>query len=287
MINVLVTGANGQLGKCIKDVGVKNQEFNFIYKNSSDLDITNLNEVELIFKEHSIDYCINCAAYTAVDKAESESKAATKVNELGPKNLAQVCAKNSSVLIHVSTDFVFDGTKPIAYNEADNVNPKSVYGLTKLNGELEVKKYLTEHYIIRTSWLYSEHGNNFMKTMIKLSNNRKDISVVSDQIGTPTYAKDLASAIVQIMKINGNFGTYHYSNEGVASWYDFANAIFDETKSKIELKPIPTIAYPTPAKRPCFSVLDKTKIKQNFDIEIPHWRTSLKRAITNLNSISN
>ena len=285
MINVLVTGSNGQLARCIKDEIDPKLQLNFIFKNATDLDITNSENVALFFEKHQIDFCINCAAYTAVDKAESDKDNAVKVNELGAKNLAIECSKHNSTLIHISTDFVFDGDKSNAYLETDDTNPKGIYGLTKLKGELEIQKHASHYFIIRTSWLYSEHGNNFMKTMIKLSNEREVLSVVDDQIGTPTYAKDLAKVVLKIIETNSiKYGLYHFSNEGVASWYDFAKAIFDENQNEVKVKPIKTRSYPTPAKRPYFSVLDKEKIKENLEIEIPHWRDSLKKAISNLNN---
>ena len=288
MLNILVTGSNGQLARCIKDFVNQESQINFFFKNSTDLDITNSEIVKSFFENQHIDFCINCAAYTAVDKAESDIDAASKVNVLGARNLAIECSRINAKLIHVSTDFVFNGSKSAAYLETDDTNPEGVYGLTKLKGEVEIQKHLQEHFIIRTSWLYSEYGNNFLKTMLRLSNERESLSVVSDQIGTPTYAKDLAEVILKIIKLNSdNYGLYHFSNEGVASWYDFAQAIFDENQKELKLTPIKTRNYPTPAKRPPFSVLDKEKIKESFEIEIPHWRDSLKKAISNLNNISN
>jgi dTDP-4-dehydrorhamnose reductase len=286
MLNILVTGSNGQLARCIRDIVHQENHFNFIFKNSTDLDITNSEKVTSFFEEHEIAFCVNCAAYTAVDKAESEKEIALSVNEMGAKNLAIECSRKSAKLIHISTDFVFDGSKSVAYLESDETNPKSVYGFSKLKGEFEIQNHLSKHFIIRTSWLYSEHGNNFFKTMLKLSNERESLSVVCDQIGTPTYAKDLAEVILKIIKTNNNnYGLFHFSNEGVASWYDFAHAIFDENQKEIKLTPIKTSDYPTPAKRPPFSVMDKNKVKECFEIEIPHWRDSLKKAIFNLNNI--
>ncbi|MEH6536879.1 MAG: dTDP-4-dehydrorhamnose reductase [Psychroserpens sp.] len=288
MVSVLVTGANGQLARNIRDLESNNLDLKLIYRSSIDLDITDMVSVNRLFKNEKIDYCINCAAYTAVDKAESDEENALKTNVEGVKNLAKACHENGSTLIHISTDFVFDGKTYHAYKESDITNPQGIYGLTKLKGEQEVIKYLTEYYIIRTSWLYSEHNANFMKTMISLSEKREELSVVDDQIGTPTYAKDLAEVILKIINnSNKDFGVYNYSNEGVASWYDFAKAIFDESNSGIKLSPIKTKEYPTPAERPPFSVLDKTKIKGSFKIEIPHWRDSLKKAIINFNNIGN
>ncbi|WP_452232823.1 dTDP-4-dehydrorhamnose reductase [Lacinutrix sp. MEBiC02595] len=282
MINILVTGGNGQLANCIKDVESKHSNLNFIYTNSSELNITDFEAVQQFFNTQNIDYCINCAAYTAVDKAESEQQKAEEVNVVGAKKLAIACAEKNATLIQVSTDFVFNGEKSVAYTETDTTNPTGVYGATKLDGELEVAKNLEQHFVIRTSWLYSENGNNFMKTMIRLSENREVLNVVADQIGTPTYATDLAETIIEIITSqNQQYGVYHYSNEGVASWYDFAKAIFEESNIQIKVLPIPSEAYPTPAKRPHFSVLDKTKIKTNLQIEIPHWRDSLRKAIAN------
>ncbi|GGG36668.1 dTDP-4-dehydrorhamnose reductase [Bizionia arctica] len=284
MINILITGGNGQLASCIKDLEIKQSNLNVFYTDFPDLDITNIEVLETFFKKNSINYCINCAAYTAVDKAENDRENAKKVNELGAKNLAIVCQNYNSTLIHISTDFVFDGNQSSIYNEEDQPNPKSVYGETKLNGEIEIQKHLSKHFILRTSWLYSEHGNNFMKTMIRLSKEKEELSVVVDQIGTPTYAKDLALIIWQIINSNNTqYGVYHYSNEGVASWYDFAKAIFEEINSDIKLLPIKSVAYPTPAQRPPFSVLDKSKIKQALQIEIPYWRDSLRKALINYN----
>ncbi|MCX7551321.1 dTDP-4-dehydrorhamnose reductase [Xanthomarina sp. F2636L] len=282
MINILVTGGNGQLASCIKDLETTN--FNFIYTDYLDLDITDRESLEIFFKNTTVSYCINCAAYTAVDQAESDFENATRINELGAKNLAQTCQKYQTTLIHISTDFVFNGNQTRIYNEEAITNPISVYGETKLQGEIQIQKHLSHYFILRTSWLYSEHGNNFMKTMIKLSKERTELNVVLDQIGTPTYATDLASIILHLIskKIN-QYGVYHYSNEGVASWYDFAKAIFEEIDSKIKLLPIKSIEYPTPAKRPPFSVLDKSKIKQTLQIEIPHWRDSLRKALKNYN----
>jgi len=284
MINILVTGGDGQLSKCIRKLTYKVPQTNFIFVSRLELDITNSLAVTSFFQNNNIQYCVNCAAYTAVDKAENDKDNAFKVNVTGVKNLAITCNKNGATLIHVSTDFVFDGNKCVAYNENDKTNPLSVYGLTKLKGEQAIKEQLNNYFIIRTSWLYSEYESNFMKTMIKLSKNKETLSIVEDQIGTPTYASDLAEVIINLIASNSNqHGIYHYSNEGLASWYDFAKAIFDERKSNIKLTPIKTDEYPTPAQRPKFSVLDKTKIKSNLNITIPYWRDSLKKAIQNYN----
>ena len=279
MKNVLVTGGDGQLALCIKDAGSQYSDLNFVFANADKLDITNQIEVSDYFKKHTVDYCINCAAYTAVDKAESEPELAKQVNEVGVKNLVESCEKHNVVFIHVSTDFVFDGSKSRPYTELDAPNPLGVYGETKLQSEKEAAKY-SKHFIIRTSWLYSEYGNNFLKTMLRLGKERDELNVVYDQIGTPTYAGDLAEVILKIISNNNDkYGIYHYSNEGVASWYDFAKAIFDESKTKIALMPIKTKAYPTPAERPSYSVMDKSKIKDEIGYQIPHWVDSLKKCL--------
>jgi dTDP-4-dehydrorhamnose reductase len=283
MINVLVTGSNGQLGMNFQNLTTDfSEEYSFEFKSSKELDISNFNSLSSYFDTNTIDYCINCAAYTNVDEAEDEEFKAILINSEGAKFLAQICEKVGATLIHISTDFVFDGIKSIPYSEDDSPNPQNKYALSKYKGELAIQKHSRKHFIIRTSWLYSEFGNNFMKTMINISNSKKKIHVVSDQIGTPTYARDLAETVLRIIKNNyTNYGMYHYSNEGVASWYDFAQTIFEEYKCDIDLFPINSESYPTKAKRPYFSVLDKSKIKEAFRIEIPHWRTSLKTAVRN------
>ncbi|WP_338357113.1 dTDP-4-dehydrorhamnose reductase [Yeosuana marina] len=281
MITILVTGGNGQLASCIKDVEKQYDDLNVIYTDYLELDICDLNQVQAFFKTNKqINYCINCAAYTAVDKAETEVEKAFEINAKGAKNLALACNEYGVILIHISTDFVFDGEKREPYIETDLAKPISVYGASKLQGELEILQILKEHFIIRTSWLYSEYGGNFMKTMLRLAETREEISVVSDQIGTPTYAGDLAQVVIDIINLKShNYGVYHYSNEGVASWFDFAKAIFEETNTEIKVNSINTEDYPTPAKRPDFSVMDKTKIKTALKIEIPFWRDSLENVL--------
>ena len=277
MRNVLVTGSNGQLASCIKDLAKQYEGLNFIYTDYQELDICDLNQVNTFFKSNKkIDYCINCAAYTAVDKAESDVEKAFEINANGAKNLAIACSEFDAILIQISTDFVFDGEKNEPYTETDVAKPISVYGASKLQGEIEIKQTLETYFILRTSWLYSEHGTNFMKTMLRLAETRDEISVVSDQIGTPTYAGDLADVILKIITTkNTNFGLYHYSNEGQTSWYGFAKAIFEASNLKIKLNAIKTVAYPTPAKRPVYSVIDKTKIKKTLNIEISSWRETI------------
>ncbi|MDC1226406.1 dTDP-4-dehydrorhamnose reductase [Algibacter sp.] len=281
MTTILVTGGNGQLASCIKDVEKQYDDLNVIYTDHLELDICDLDQLIFFFESNKqIDYCINCAAYTAVDKAETEVEKAFEINATGAKNLAHVCNDYGAVLIHVSTDFVFDGENNEPYTETDVVNPISVYGDSKLQGEVEIQQALKEHFIIRTSWLYSEYGNNFMKTMLRLAETRDEISVVSDQIGTPTYAGDLAEIIIQIINTKTQkHGIYHYSNEGVVSWFEFAQEIFELTKNKIKVNPIASREYLTPAKRPKYSVLDKKIIIDVFKIDIPFWRDSLKKVI--------
>lgn len=282
MTTILVTGGNGQLASCIKDVEKQHDDLDVIYTDFLELDICDLNQVQAFFKSNrQIDYCINCAAYTAVDNAEIEVDKAFEINATGAKNLALACNEHGAILIHISTDFVFDGKKNAPYIETDATNPISVYGLSKLQGEIEIQQILKGHFIIRTSWLYSEYGQNFMKTMLRLAETRDEISVVCDQIGTPTYAGDLAEVILTIIDSKSeSYGIYHYSNEGVASWYDFAKAIFKYSMQNIKLNKISTEDYPTPAKRPLYSVLDKEKVKGVMSLLIPNWETSLEVAIT-------
>ena len=284
MINILVTGSNGQLGNCIKDIESKYANLNIVYTDYLELDICDLNQVKSFFQANNqIHYCINCAAYTAVDNAEIDYDKAFEINTLGAKNLALSCELNNAVLIHISTDFVFDGNKEKPYVETDIPNPISVYGDTKWKGEIEIQNIIKNHFIVRTSWLYSEHGSNFVKTMLRLSNERTTISVVNDQIGTPTYAGDLAEVIMHIIYTKSeNFGVFHFSNSGEISWFDFAKAIFDEKGIKIDIKPIRTEDYPTPAKRPKFSVMDKSKINEVLKVEIYNWRKSLKKVLNKI-----
>ena len=278
MKNILVTGGNGQLATCIKDLAKDLEGLNFIYVDLDELDITKLKEVNSFFESESISFCVNCAAYTAVDRAETDKDNAVNVNIRGAAILAEACKVKNAGLIQISTDFVFDGKKSSPYLEEDSTEPLGVYGMTKLKGEQEVMRLLPNSFIIRTSWLYSEHGQNFLKTMLRLGSDRDNLSVVADQIGTPTYAGDLAKVIINIITEDfKGFGTYHYSNEGVASWFDFAKAIFDESKTNIKLLPIITDA--TPARRPTFSVMDKTKIKKELKIEIPYWRDSMRKCL--------
>lgn len=280
---VLVTGANGQLGQAIRFIASNYPDIDFIFCSSSDLDITNKDNCESVFNKEKPDFCINAAAYTAVDKAESEPEKAHLINCIGAKNLAESCKDYNAKLIHVSTDFVFDGSKNEPYNEMDLPNPKGVYGQTKLEGEKAIQEVFDAYYIIRTSWVYSQFGNNFMKTMLRLASERTSLSVVNDQIGTPTNAVDLAHAILKIatschaeLVSASSYGIYNFSNEGQCSWFDFAKKIFEINRVKIDLIPILTTQFPTPAARPKFSVLDKTKIKTTFGIEIKPWEQAIE-----------
>ena len=280
-MQVLVIGSNGQLGQSLRSIA-SNYNIDFTFSDRSILDITDQECINLYFQNNNFDFCINCSAYTAVDNAENDEDLAKKINVLGVSYLAEACKKYQIVLVHISTDFVFNGMAFKPYTEQNQTDPISVYGQTKLDGEKEIQRILDNYYIIRTSWLYSEFGNNFMKSMLNLSKNRDNLSIVSDQIGTPTYAVDLAKVIITMIQTNSNYGLYHYSNLGVASWYDFAKAIFEYSHIKIEVNSIPSKNYPTPAKRPFFSVLDKSKIQNNFNLEIPYWRESLKKSLKNV-----
>lgn len=268
----LITGCNGQLGRELTA-----RISNAIATDSDTLDITDFDAVQKFVHENNIDTIINCAAYTAVDRAETDIDLATQVNVNGPENLARTGCK----LVHISTDYVFDGTSHTPYKTTDAPNPTSVYGKTKLAGERAILQNNDNAIIIRTAWLYSPHGNNFVKTMLRLGEQRETINVVCDQIGTPTYAGDLADAIVKILpQINRDTaGIYHYTNLGVCSWYDFATAIMELGGRKCHVNAIPTSEYPTAATRPFYSVLDKTKIVKTFDIAIPHWHDALRRCL--------
>lgn len=287
--NVLVTGSNGQLGSELKRATADHPDnLRFLFTDAAELDITNPNDVEKYVKENNIKYIINCAAYTAVDKAEDDVDLCYKVNKDGPENLAKVAALYGIKIIHVSTDYVFDGEKISPYVETDECNPKSVYGKSKREGEIALLENNPNSIVIRTAWLYSIYGNNFVKTMLRLGSERDALNVVADQIGTPTNAADLAKAIVQILhysEASDSFkaGIYLYSNEGVASWYDFTVQIFKDAKiNNCKVSPITTDQYPTKATRPKYSVLDKTKIKSTFDLQIPTWEESLDKCVKEL-----
>lgn len=283
MKSVLITGANGQLGQSLKEISILYPSISFKFVNSGELDVTDGEKVNFFFDGASYDYCINCAAYTAVDRAEKDKVIAHKVNVDGVANLVEACNNNNTTLIHISTDFVFEGNHNKPYTEEDETNPLSVYGKTKLDGEGEIINNLNKFFIIRTSWLYSEYGSNFMKTMLKLGKDRIELSVVGDQIGTPTYAKDLAEVLLRIIIDNNkHYGVYHYSNEGEISWYDFAKEVFEIATYSIKLNKISSSEYPTPAVRPMYSVLNKEKTVKNLKVTVPNWKTSLKQALANI-----
>ncbi|MCB4798314.1 dTDP-4-dehydrorhamnose reductase [Neotamlana laminarinivorans] len=283
MIQILVTGGNGQLAQCLKSLSENYKNYQFTFFSREDFNIVNEEEVKRVLKSKNFSFCINCAAFTNVDNCELNNEAPDLVNNKGVKYLATACKENNVKLVHVSTDFVFDGNQSIPYKETDKTNPLGVYGTTKLLGEEAVQNTCDAFYILRTSWLYSEFGNNFLKTMLRLSETRPELGVVFDQVGTPTYAKDLASIILTIIKEdNDAFGIYHYSNEGVASWYDFAIAIFSLKNINTKVLPIRSEQYPTPATRPSYSVFDKQKIKDVFNVTLPHWRTSLEACLQNV-----
>jgi dTDP-4-dehydrorhamnose reductase len=283
MKNILVFGASGQLGQCIKNVAALKEITSIHFPPESEANILNPDGLEKLFEQYKPGWVINCAAYTAVDKAEDEFELAEKINKTGAENLASFCKSQGAVLIHISTDFVFKGDVARPLKEDDEANPISVYGQTKLDGEKAVAALLKEHFIIRTGWLYSEYANNFVKTMLKLGRERDELKIIADQVGTPTYAIDLATFILLIITNQSKaYGTYHYSNEGVTSWFDFARAIFDISATKVKAIPVRTDEYITKAVRPGYSVMDKSKAKQIFNIEIPYWRDSLVKCIGKL-----
>lgn len=284
-MKILVLGAYGQLGRSLKDIAGNYSQYNFIFTDVDSLDITDFDWVADFISEQKPNVIINCAAYTAVDKAESEQEQALMLNATVVENLAQIAQKNKIFLVHVSTDYVFDGKGFRPYNEDNFTAPVSVYGKTKWLGEQAIMNNSCHCAIVRTSWLYSQYGGNFVKTMLRLGKERQELTVVNDQIGSPTYAPDLAEAIMQIVlqkELVQQTQIYHYSNEGVTSWYDFAKEIMEMGNCPCEVLPIPTEQYPTPAQRPFYSVLDKQKIKSQFSIAIPYWRDSLGICIKKL-----
>lgn len=283
MKNILVFGASGQLGQCIRTVAAESNISSIIFPDESEANILNTDGLKRLFEHHQPGWVINCAAYTAVDKAEDEAEIAERVNKTGAENLAVLCNGHGAVLIHISTDFVFKGDVAHPLKETDEANAISVYGKTKRDGEIAVAEKLYKHFIIRTGWLYSEYANNFVKTMLKLGSEREKLTIIADQVGTPTYAIDLAGFILQIIKNDSDaYGIYHYSNEGVTSWFDFARAIFDISGTKVKAIPVRTDEYVTKATRPPYSVMDKSKAKQTFNIEIPYWRDSLSICLSRL-----
>jgi dTDP-4-dehydrorhamnose reductase len=287
---ILVTGANGQLGQCFRQLAEQNPTVYFYFVGSSELDITNKRMVRKFFEQHPVSWCINCAAYTAVDQAQKEPAVARKINITGVKNLAEACAPKGIPLIHFSTDYVYHTKQNTPFKEEDPVSPKGIYARTKRSGERAAMLANPNTMVIRTSWVYSEFAHNFVKTMLRLGRERSNLNVVYDQIGTPTYALDLAAAVLDIIRKTETeavppyllAGIWHYSNEGVTSWYDFAKAIFEIKNIPCAVQPIESKAYPTPAMRPHFSLMDKSKIRTSFGLQIPHWRESLLRCLEKL-----
>ncbi len=282
-MNILITGCNGQLGNEIQLLQAQYAQHTWLNTDVNELDITDKAAIERFVGANEIDGIVNCAAYTAVDKAESDPQLARKLNADAPAFLAEAVAKRGGWMVQVSTDYVFNGTKHTPYVETDEPCPNSIYGQTKLEGEQAVSKLCTNAMIIRTAWLYSEFGNNFVKTMIRLGREREQLGVIFDQVGTPTYAHDLATAIMTAIDKGIKPGVYHFSNEGVTSWYDFTKSIHRLAGiNTCQVSPLHTAEYPTPACRPAYSVLDKTKIKAAYGIEIPHWEESLAKCIAKL-----
>lgn len=283
-MKILVTGANGQLGLKIRDLSAGYKHFEYIYTDLENLDITNQSDLFNFFSENKPDLLINCAAYTAVDKAEDDSENAFAANSKAPYYLAQACKASNCKFIHISTDYVFDGNANFPYSEEVEVNPVSVYGKSKYEGEVSLLQVLAEALIIRTSWLYSEYGNNFVKTILRISKDREFLNVVNDQRGTPTYAGDLAATILEIchkltIEKMWNPGIYHFSNMGECTWFEFAKEILALKNVKIVLNPVTSEQFPSIVKRPTYSVLDKSKIIKTYNILIPEWKDSLARVI--------
>ncbi len=284
-MNLLVTGSQGQLGSELQALEKEYPQYTFFFTDLKELDITRETETAHFIKNNKIEVVINCAGYTAVEKAESDKQQAMLINATGAKNIAQACGKSNALLIHISTDYVFEGKSYKPYTENDTASPKSIYGKTKLDGEIEVIFNAKRALIFRTSWLYSTFGKNFVKTIAEKARSEKELKVVYDQIGTPTYAADLARAILDIIpKVPAKIRTeiYNYSNEGVASWYDFAQAIVHIKKLDCTIEPVLSKDFPTEAQRPFFTVLNKGRVKKDFGITIPHWRQSLEVCLSRL-----
>jgi dTDP-4-dehydrorhamnose reductase len=280
---IMVTGANGQLGKELQQIAPLFPQFDFNFLSRADLPIHHFEMVRHYFNVYHPAFLINCAAYTAVERAEQEKDLAFQVNAESVGVLAAICKEQHCKLIHISTDYVFDGTASVPYKEDSAINPQSVYGASKLEGEKQALQFNPDSLIIRTSWVYSEFGKNFVKTMVKLLNEKEEINVVNDQIGSPTYAKDLAEVILQIItSLKWQPGIYNYSNDGVISWFDFAMLIKERSGSSCKIIPVPTSAYPTAAKRPVYSVLDKSKIQETFNVKIKNWEESLGACLDNI-----
>ena len=284
-INILVTGANGQVGQVFQELAKSNTDFHFIFAGREDLPIEDIEKLNSFFKENTFHYCINAAAYTAVDLAETEKEKALLMNATAVKNIAALCFKHEIKFIHFSTDYVFNGLGNTPYKTDDATDPVNYYGYTKLQGEQEAMKVNPDSIIIRTSWLYSAYGKNFVKTMLHLMKTREQISVVNDQYGSPTYAVDLGEAVLKIIE-NKEWkpGIYHYCNSGIINWFQFANAIKNEAALNCEVAGIPTESYPTPAKRPAYSALDTEKIQSVYQLTIPHWEVSLQTCIKKLSA---
>ncbi|MCE7071037.1 dTDP-4-dehydrorhamnose reductase [Dyadobacter sp. CY327] len=282
-MKIVVLGASGQLGSCLKRVAHERNITSISFPPEDVSDILNPQLLDTLFSLEKPSFIINCAAYTAVDKAEDDIETCRKVNRDGARYIAEACKKYNAALIHISTDFVFKGNIPSLLSESDLAEPENIYGITKLEGEYAVIGSVDEHFILRTSWLYSEYGNNFVKTMLRLGKERGELGVIIDQVGSPTYAIDLAGTILDIIESDSkSYGVYHYSNEGVTSWFDFAKAIFDISQTQVELNPVKTSEYITKAVRPAYSVMDKTKIKTTFSTQIPYWRDSLTTCLARL-----
>lgn len=283
MKTTLVFGASGQLGQCLAHVAQEKSMAGLVFPPEDQANILNPAGLRTLFEQHRPAYVVNCAAYTAVDKAEDEVEIARKVNRDGVENLARLCGEFGTTLIQISTDFVFAGTGNQPLVETDEAAPISVYGLTKLEGEQVIAPLTSQYFILRTSWLYSEFAGNFVKTMLKLGRERDELKIIWDQTGTPTYAIDLAGCILHIIESQSTaYGIYHYSNEGVTSWYDFATAIFELSHTSVKTLPIRTAEYPTKATRPAYSVMDKSKVKKELGVAIPHWRVSLATCLERL-----
>ena len=285
-MNILITGCNGQLGNEMQLLEKENPQHTYFNTDVAELDITDQQAIERFVDEHAIDGIVNCAAYTAVDKAEANETLCQLLNAEAPAYLAHAVGRRGGWMVQISTDYVFDGTKHTPYVEDDDTCPNSVYGRTKLVGEINVQKLCERSMIIRTAWLYSTFGNNFVKTMIRLGHEKPELGVIFDQIGTPTYARDLARVIMTAIEQGIRPGIYHFSNEGVTSWYDFTKAIHRLAGiTTCRVRPLHTAEYPTPAARPHYSVLDKTKIKQTYGIDIPYWEESLADCIEHIEHI--
>lgn len=282
-MKILVTGANGQLGMELRTELEKSFPSCAVFTDHETLDITDAKGVEAFVTNNDITHIVNCAAYTAVDRAEEEKMQCARLNTDAVKNIALAADAAGAKVIHISTDYVFDGTNHRPYRESDKVNPISQYGTTKRKGETSLLALSPEAIIIRTAWLYSSHGKNFVKTMLRLAKENHEVRVVCDQVGTPTYARDLARAIAKVLKSQQWVaGIYHFTDEGAASWYDFAKAIFRIAGKDVKVIPIPTEDYPTPASRPAYSILDRSRIKATYGVEIPHWEESLADCIAEL-----